>query len=197
MDIYLDFIFSSILLFGLVAVYEFAINSVTFPNKNIEILSSGIAIGLMTVAILSTPVHIDKGIFVDARWVLLSCTAIFLNWRIILIGGMIAAGFRYFQGGAGAVPGVMTVITAMAVGFLWRYILVSYHLDFKWYMHYIFAVVLELIIIFVIYIFMPDGKGSYVASVIWIPLMIVFPIVSTLLSLLLQHHWKRQILAFE
>jgi len=197
MDIYLEFLFSALLLLGLVSLYEFASNSIVFPNKQIEIWSSGIAIGVMTVIILSNPVHVDKGIFVDARWVLLSCAAIFLNWRVVLIGAVIAASYRFLQGGAGAVPGVMTVVTAVLVGFLWRKILISFDINFHWYLHYIFAFVLECTIIFVIYIFMPDGKGPLVAKVITQPLLLLFPIVSTLLSLLLQHHWNRKVLAFE
>lgn len=196
MDIYLDFIFSAILLLGLVAIYEFASNTIRFPSKSVEIVLSGLALGLMTVIILSNPVNVDKGVFVDARWVLLSCAAIFLNWRIVLIGAAIGAGYRYFQGGAGAIPGVMTVITAVSVAFIWRLLLLRYKIKFHWYLHYLFAFSLEAMIIFVIYLFIPDGKGGYVASVITQPLLTVFPVVSTLLSLLLQHHWKREVLAF-
>jgi len=197
MGIYLEFLFSALLLLGLVSLFEFASNSIVFPSKRVETWSLGIAIGLMTVIILSNPVHVDKGIFVDARWVLLSCAAIFLNWRVVLIGAVIAATYRYLQGGAGAFPGVMTVVTAVAVGFLWRKILISMNWQFHWYLHFIFALVLESLIIFVIYIFMPDGKGPLVAKVITQPLLTLFPIVSTLLSLLMQHHWNRKIVGFE
>jgi LytS/YehU family sensor histidine kinase len=151
----------------------------------------------MTVIILSNPVHVDKGIFVDARWVLLSCCAIFLNWRIVIIAASIAAAYRYFQGGVGAVPGAMTVIAAVAVGSLWRYMLVKFKVSFKWYLHYIFAFTLELTMIGVIYLFMPEGKGLMVAKIIAQPLLILFPFVSTLLSLLLQHHWKEKVQSFE
>jgi len=196
MDIYLDFVFSALLLLGLVAVYEFASTSIKFPNQNIETLASGIAIGLMTVVILTNPVHVEKGIFVDARWVLLSCFALFFNWRIVVIGGIIAATYRYFQGGLGAFPGVMTVIAAIVVGYLWRFMLVKFKIDFKWYLHYIFAVIVEVVIIAVIYTFMPEGKGLIVAKVITQPLLVLFPIVSTFLSLLLQHHWEKKIVNF-
>jgi LytS/YehU family sensor histidine kinase len=197
MEIYLDFIFSAVLLLGLVAIYEFGSSTITFPNKYAEIWLSGLAIGLMTVIILSNPVHVEKGIFVDARWVLLSCAAVFLNWRVVIIGGVIAAGFRYFQGGTGAFPGVMTVVTAVSFGFLWRFVLLKLNMEFRWYWHYIFALALEGSVIFVIYIFMPEGKGPFVAGVITKPLLTLFPIVSTLLSLLLQHHWKRKVLGFD
>jgi len=196
MDIYLDFVFSALLLLGLVAVYEFASTSIKFPNQNIETLASGIAIGLMTVVILTNPVHVEKGIFVDARWVLLSCFALFFNWRIVVIGGIIAATYRYFQGGLGAFPGVMTVIAAIVVGYLWRFMLVKFKIDFKWYLHYIFPVIVEVVIIAVIYTFMPEGKGLIVAKVITQPLLVLFPIVSTFLSLLLQHHWEKKIVNF-
>ncbi|MFC1877263.1 LytS/YhcK type 5TM receptor domain-containing protein [Thermodesulfobacteriota bacterium] len=197
MDIYFDFIFSSLLLLALVYVYEFATTSVKFPSETIEVVISGVTIGLMTVVILTTPVHISKGIFVDARWVLLSCCAIFLNWRIVIIGGVIAASYRYFQGGAGAFPGVMTVITAILVGYVWRYALVKFNIEFKWYLHYIFAFTLEVIIIAVIYTFMPEGKGATTAKIITEPLLVLFPIVSTILSLLLQYHWEKPILPFK
>ncbi|MBF0290432.1 MAG: hypothetical protein HQM14_21680 [SAR324 cluster bacterium] len=193
MEIYLDFIFSAFLLLGLVAVYEFASTSIKFPSHNIETIASGIAIGLMTVVILINPVHVEKGIFVDARWVLLSCFALFFHWRMVVIGGIIAAAYRYFQGGLGAFPGVMTVIAAVVFGYLWRFMLIKFRIDFKWYLHYLFAVMMEVIIIGVIYLFMPEGKGLIVAKVITQPLLILFPFVSTFLSLLLQHHWQKEI----
>ena len=196
MEIYLDFVFSAFLLLALVSVYEFTTTSIKFPNTVIEVVVCGIAIGLMTVIILSNPVHVSKGIFVDSRWVLLSCCAIFLNWRIVIIGGIIAASYRYFQGGAGAVPGVMTVVTAISVGFLWRFILVRYNFYFRWYLHYIFAFTLEVAIIGVIYTFMPEGKGLMVAKVITQPLLVLFPVVSTILSLMMQHQWKKDVKGF-
>ncbi|MFQ6372318.1 LytS/YhcK type 5TM receptor domain-containing protein [Shewanella sp. YIC-542] len=197
MDLYLDFVFSAILLLGLVAIYEFASNSIKFPNQYVEYSTSGVALGLMTVIILSNPVHVDKGIFVDTRWVLLSCAAIFLNWRIVIIGAIIGAAYRYYQGGIGALSGVMSIVTAVTMGFLWRWLLFSFKLRFQWYLHYLFAFALEAMTIYVIYLFMPEGKGPHVANIITLPLLTVFPVVSTLLSLLLQHHWKREVLAFD
>ncbi len=197
MDIYFDFIFSALVLLALVSVYEFATTSVKFSSRSMEIGISGVAIGLMTVVILSVPVHVQKGIFVDARWVLLSCCAIFLNWRIVVIGAIIGATYRYWQGGAGAFPGVMTVVTAVLLGFLWRYALVRFNFEFKWYLHYPFNFVVEVVIIAVIFVFMPGGKGPVVAKVITQPLLVLFPIVGTMLSLMMQHHYRRGVLAFD
>lgn len=197
MDIYLDFIFSAFLLFALMATYEFGTTAVDFRSRKIEVGVLGLAIGLMTVIILSNPVHVDKGIFVDARWVLLSLAAIFLNWRIVVIGGVIAAAYRYYQGGAGAFPGVMTVISAVGAGFLWRYLLLRFNVEFRWYLHYLFALGVEALIIYVIYLFIPGGKGPIVAGIIAQPLLTLFPIVSIMLSLTMQHHWKLKVQAFD
>jgi len=35
------------------------------------------------------------------------------------------------QGGAGAVPGVYTVVVAIAIGFLWRYFLVRFKVEWS------------------------------------------------------------------
>lgn len=197
MSIYFDFIFSAFLLLALVSVYEYATTSLKFPNKVTEIGVSGVAIGIMTVIILTVPVHVQEGIFVDARWVLLSCCAIFLNWRIVVIGGIIGASYRYWQGGAGAFPGVMTVVTAIFLGFLWRYALIRFKFEFKWYLHYPFNFVVEVFMIAVIYTFMPEGKGPMVAKVITQPLLVLFPIIGTMLSLMMQHHYEKVVLAFD
>jgi len=196
MTIFLDFVLSAIILLALIAVYEAATSNIKFPNSAVEVTVSGVAIGLITIAILSNPVNVSKGIFVDARWVLLSCAAIFLNWRIVVIGGIIGATYRFLQGGAGAVPGVYTVMVALAIGFIWRHFLVRFNIEFKWYLHYIFALTLELSILALLYFVLPGGNGPVVVGIIWEPLLVIFPIVSLFLSLLLQHHWKRQVLAF-
>lgn len=197
MDIYYDFIFSALILLALVSVYEYATTSVTFPNRFAEVSISGVAIGLMTVVILSVPVHVQKGIFVDARWVLLSCCAIFLNWRIVVIGGVIGATYRYLQGGLGAFPGVMTVLFAVLMGFAWRYAMLKFKFEFKWYLHYPFNFIVEVVIIAVIYVFMPEGKGPLVAMVITQPLLVLFPIAGTLLSLMMQHHYIKGVQGFD
>ena len=131
MTIFLDFLLSAIILLALISVYEAATSNFKFSNPIGQVIISGVAIGLITIAILSNPVNVSKGIFVDARWVLLSCAAIFLNWRIVVIGGIIGATYRYMQGGAGAVPGVYTVVVAIAIGFLWRYFLVRFKVEWS------------------------------------------------------------------
>lgn len=196
MTIYLDFTFSALLLLALVSVYDFFTTTMKFPSATFEVGVSGIAIGVMTIVILSNPVHVREGIFFDARWVLLSCCAIFLNWRIVVIGGLIAAIYRFWQGGAGAIAGISTVSVSILIGFLWRYTLVTFRWRFRWYMHYIFAVFLELCILLVIYIVLPGDKGTEVVKIIMYPLLLMFPIASTILSLLLQHHFKKGIVAF-
>lgn len=185
---FLDFVFSALIMLALVTVYEFATTNVKFPSQAVEVSLSGIAIGLITVAILSNPINLHKGIFVDARWVLLSCCAIFLNWRIVVIGGIIGASYRYYQGGAGGVPGVYTVIVAIVIGFIWRYALIKTQIAFKWYLQYIFAVTVEVAILVLLYFVLPAGKGPIVAGNIAIPLLTLFPIVSVILSLLFQQH---------
>ncbi len=193
---FLDFVFSSLILLALLSVYEFATTNIKFPNEGIEVTLSGIAIGLITVAILSNPINLHKGIFVDARWVLLSCCAIFLNWRIVIIGGIIGASYRYYQGGAGGVPGVYTVIISIVIGFLWRYALIKTKIVFRLYLQYIFAVTVELAILGLLYVVLPGGKGPIVVGNIAVPLLTLFPIVSTILSLLLQQHRKEGIVSF-
>ena len=194
---FLDFVFSSLILLALVSVYEFATTNIKFPNQTIEIWVSGITIGLITVAILSNPINLYKGIFVDARWVLLSCCAIFLNWRIVVIGGIIGASYRYYQGGAGGVPGVYTVIVSIMVGSIWRYLLAKYEIAFKWYLQYIFAITVELAILGLLYVVLPGGKGPVVVGKIAIPLLVLFPVVSVILSLLFQQHRKEGIVGFK
>lgn len=193
---FLDFVFSSLILLALISVYEFASSNIVFPNKFMEVTVSGIAVGLITVAILSNPINLHKGIFVDARWVLLSACALFLNWRIVLIGGFIGASYRYYQGGAGGVPGVYTVIVAIMVGALWRYLLVKFKLKFKLYLQYIFGVSVELAILLLLYFALGD-KGPIVVNAIAIPLLLLFPIVSVILTLLFQQHRTEGIVAFK
>jgi len=192
---FLDFVFSSLMLLALISVYEFATSNVMFPNKLVEVWVCGIAIGLITVAILSNPIDLHKGIFVDARWVLLSSCAIFLNWRVVLIGGVIGASYRYYQGGAGGVPGVYTVIVAIMVGALWRYLVVKFKLRFRLYLQYIFGISVELAILFLLYFALGD-KGPIVVNAIALPLLLLFPIVSVILTLLFQQHRTEGVVAF-
>jgi len=67
MTIFLDFLLSAIILLALISVYEAATSNFKFSNPIGQVIISGVAIGLITIAILSNPVNVSKGIFVDAR----------------------------------------------------------------------------------------------------------------------------------
>ena len=91
---------------------------------------------------------------------------------------------------------VYTVIISILVGFFWRYVLAKYEIAFKWYLQYIFAITVELAILGLLYVVLPGGKGPIVVSNIAMPLLVLFPVVSTILSLLLQQHRKEGIAGF-
>ncbi len=82
---------------------------------------SGILLMLIGVGLMSAPFRFDSDVLFDTRTVLLSVSGLFFGWIPTLIAIIGTSGYRIQMGGAGVLPGVLTIITSGLVGLLWRY----------------------------------------------------------------------------
>lgn len=84
-------------------------------------LLGGFMSGLLGCLLMVTPWILRPGLFFDARGVLLALAGLYFHPPAALLTAAMMAVFRYLQGGIGAWPGIGFILSAFALGFLWRY----------------------------------------------------------------------------
>jgi len=80
---------------------------------------NGLAFGALAVVLMIARIHVSDGIFVDARAVPIALIALVEGWPAGLLAALVAAGYRVWLGGSGAVAGVLGIFgTAVAAGLI-------------------------------------------------------------------------------
>jgi PAS domain S-box-containing protein len=177
------------LLLALIVVYEF---SYILPKKwktGIPILN-GILIGLIGLAIMVFPFKFDTGIFFDTRSILISITALTFGPIQTIVASAILIAYRLLLGGAGFGMGVSLIITSALLGILWKRFLLSQNIKYRWFNIYLFGVIVHIFMLACAFTF-PWPTSLHILREISIPVLLIYPVCTVLLSLLLLHQKER------
>lgn len=79
----------------------------------------GSIIGLIGIAVISTPWELRPGLFFDTRSILLALAGLFFGVIPTLIAVILMGLYRLAQGGSGVAMGVAVVISSASIGILW------------------------------------------------------------------------------
>ncbi|MCW8943246.1 MAG: hypothetical protein OQL27_00655, partial [Sedimenticola sp.] len=113
---------NAILLLALSVVYEvLALNELA--NRRLRQVFSGVLVGVIGIAVMSTPWELYPGVFFDTRWVLISLCGLFFGWLPTMIAGALMVFYRLFQGGGGAMVGSLVIVSSALTGLGWRYLI--------------------------------------------------------------------------
>lgn len=77
---------------------------------------AGILFGGLAVILMVSRIQLDSGIFIDARAVPVALVALFEGWPAGVIAGAMAAAYRIWLGGPGAIAGSVGVLAAGLLG---------------------------------------------------------------------------------
>jgi PAS domain S-box-containing protein len=90
-------------------------------KPDLEQVFSGLILGAIGIAVMSTHWDAAPGVALDTRSVLLSISGLFFGVVPTLLTVLITGAFRLHLGGAGAWAGVMTIVASGGIGLAWRY----------------------------------------------------------------------------
>jgi len=157
-------------------------------NKNTQSiffkLGGGIIIGGIGIVLILTPWTFVPGIFFDTRSVMLSISGIFFGTIPTLVAIIITAGFRLFQGGAGATMGIAVIVSSGTVGILWRKSRPSLNLKNSFRELLTMGILVHLVMLSCT-IFLPAGIKLETLKNIAIPALVVYPFFTVLLGKLM------------
>jgi len=118
----LDLIYSTALLLALSALYEFNLR-IWGDRAGPARIGSGLIFGAICIFGMLHPANLAPGVIFDARSAILGVAGIFGGPVVALIAGVIAAAYRLWLGGAGAVVGVTVITTSVLFGLAMRHAL--------------------------------------------------------------------------
>lgn len=180
-----------ILLLGLGVIYD-TLGLHGFTNKRLRDLLSGVLVGGIAIAVMATPWELEKGIFFDTRWILISLCGLFFGVRTTLIAAGMAVAFRLYQGGGGAIVGSIVIVSTASIGLIWRYTSQFVKTPLKWQYLYLFGLVVQLDVAACL-LLMPVEMHHTLFTKVIPPILILFPIVTMLMGLILRRQKDRRV----
>ena len=178
------------LLLVLSVIYE-ATYLLPYRYRHMQPVFNGILIALICVLIMSMPFTLQPGVIYDTRSILICVTALFFGPIPTAVTVVAAALFRISIGGSGTFPGIAVIATSALIGLAWRRWL--YPKSNKWHWLSIYAMSLTVhITMLACMLLLPYPESLNVIRKIAVPVMVVYPAASVLLSLLLMRQQDRR-----
>ncbi|PKK89885.1 MAG: hypothetical protein CVV64_12090 [Candidatus Wallbacteria bacterium HGW-Wallbacteria-1] len=186
--VFIPLINNSGLLLALAAIYD-AVNLEDRLNMRYKNIVLGILIGIITIAVMATPLHFANGVIFDTRSIVLSLTALFFGCIPAFIASVFSILFRIHIGGIGTLTGCLLAISSILIGLAWRKIRNSDR-NISFFELYIFGIVNHLSMLALMYTLPRQTALQVLAGITW-PVLTIFPIATVILGKLLLRQKKR------
>lgn len=152
----------------------------------------GIVIGVIGISLMLTPVNLMPGVFFDTRSILICVSAMFFGFIPTIIAVIIICVARIIIGGDGALMGVLVAIATADIGLLWHKFRLKYIVKEKQHIYIEFYLVglLAHIAMLLCMLALPQNMRLMVFKQMWYMILLIYPIVSFLLSFVLYSGFK-------
>ena len=184
-NLFVGLINNAALLMALIVIYEFSYVIRDRLRKSILYLD-GFMIGIIGLAIMSVPFHMTSGIMFDTRSILISVSALIFGTVPSVIASAILIIYRLILGGDGEWMGIGLIISSCLIGIIWRKHILKIETINRWLNIYLFGIVVHLCML-CFSILLPREQLFAVLREIIIPVLLIFPIVTVLLSMIMLH----------
>jgi len=190
MDSLTGFLNNAALMLVLCVIYDtFRIYAI--PNKNLKDSLTGVLVGLISIAVMLSPWSLLPGVFFDTRWVLLSLCGLYFGLIPTLIAVVIAGAFRLYQGGPGGIVGTIVIVVTASVGVAWKYWKDKHNKPLTWMHLYVFGVAVQLAMLSCMFL-MPANMRSSIFKNIALPILLIFPVLTTIIGTILRRQEERR-----
>lgn len=175
----------------LVIVYE--VSTIFLRKfKNQHWIIRGLLIGFIGIIIMSFPYEFSSGLVFDTRSILISATALIFSTGTLIISAVMMIIYRIYMGGIGAFTGVLVISSTALIGYLWKKHILNRFQNHKWLSIYILGIISHLAMLLCMFT-LPYDIAIRTLNDISFPVMIIYPIVTVLLTLLLLSQITRDI----
>ncbi len=152
-------------------------------------LFAGLLFGLIAIAGMYMPVQYKPGVFYDGRSVIMVLAGLFGGGIVSGISILLAGAYRIYLGGEGTVAGIMTIVSCVAVGLIFRRIYKKPE-DIRLIMLWVIGIIAHVLMLLSL-LLLPWPLGLEVIQKIWGPVLLFFPVATFLIGILLITEEKR------
>jgi len=145
---------------------------------------SGLLTSLICIAIMSMPFTLRSGIILDTRSILISVTALIFGPILTIITVVVAATYRMSIGGDGMSAGLAVIISSALIGLVWRRWLYPKSTKWRWLNIYAMSFCVHVSMLACM-LLLPHPEYLNVIREITMPVLLIYPIATVLLSLML------------
>lgn len=179
------------LLLAMVVIYDTMLSS-SMERIPFKPYISGIALGLIGVTLMATPMMVSEGVMIDSRSILLSATGFFFGLVPTAIAVVFTVVFRLYEGGQGALAGIVLILFSAGAGLSLRYIRRTKQSTPSWKELYLFGLFVHSGVLLSLLWLLPASISFEITISLALPMMLIFPVVSVLLCRVLGHQQQRR-----
>ncbi|MBJ6726351.1 LytS/YhcK type 5TM receptor domain-containing protein [Geomesophilobacter sediminis] len=191
MDTFTGFLNNAALMLILCVAYDtFSIYGIS--NQKLREGLTGVLVGLICIAVMLNPWSLEKGLYFDTRWVLLSLCGLFFGTVPTAIAVAIAGAFRLYVGGPGGIVGTVVIVVTAAVGLAARHWQEKRENPPNWLQLYLFGVVVQLAMLSCMFLF-PAAMRIAILKKIALPILLIYPVLTAVIGLILKKQEVRRI----
>ncbi|NLI20388.1 MAG: PAS domain S-box protein [Clostridiales bacterium] len=174
---------NALLLLALCVIYAI-INIPPYKLHRLLPVLNGLLIAAICIIIMSKPFKLADGLFFDTRSILISVTALTFGTIPTALTIIAASVYRIILGGSGTLPGIAVIFTSALIGLIWRRWLNQKMMKIRWLNVYLMGIAVHITMLGCM-LFISYPENLMVVRAITLPVIVIFPITSMLLSLLL------------
>lgn len=182
-------IINIIILFGLVFLYDLSNKSIGQTDKKVR-LFFGILIGLSTIIIMENSWVMFDGALFDSRTIMISVVAFFFAPLTSITATILAVLYRALVGGVGVYSGVMGLLFAFSIGFIWK-VYIHKKLNINNYLKFYILGVVVHIFVLLSYLILPKDVSYTILQQMSFIIMLAYPIAVMFLSISILNHEQR------
>lgn len=187
--IVIDLIRNVALLVALAAIYQ--VIAARAPDSVIlKSLIFGVLFGAVGIVGMLTPIYYSEGVIFDGRSIVLFTAGLFGGPIAAFISSAMVGAYRLWLGGAGALFGALVAVSSAAIGVVFYYIRRKRGIDYD-VLQLLGISLLVHLIMFLILWFLPNRMGQQAFRDIGLPILVLYPIATMLVSLLFQDYEER------
>lgn len=184
-NIYVSLLNNAALLVMLAVIYE-VVYYLPIKNKNVQSIITGLFTALICAAVMYIPFTLQSGVVFDTRSILISATALLMGPVPTLITIIVALSMRIYSGGAGVYAGITVISTSALIGLFWRSYVYPNAKNRKIVSVYLMSLLVHMVMLLSM-LLIPAPDNINVIKQIAVPVLLIYPIATVLLSSLLIH----------
>jgi PAS domain S-box-containing protein len=179
------------LLLALILIYDLLTLRPRRQRPTWDQVFTGLAVGLVSVAVMMASIELRPGLVFDTRSILLAVSGLFFGTTSTTIAAVMAALYRLQVGGPGTGMGLAVIVTASAIGVAWRHLRKGDLSRISWLEVFFLGIVVHAVMLLCT-VLLPGEAARQTLPSIALPVLLIYPAATAILGTLLSQRLERK-----